>query len=160
MYYEDQKKQEMYDEVANQLEHLMGIDGKYEMDDIGKMATFSSVTRLNIPYYLFVGFYRVTAPQMLQIGPYQGSLIACGNIPFDKGVCGASAKQEKTIIVPDVTKFPGYIACDDETQSEIVVPVFQNGRLSAVLDVDSVDLDSFNEVDQTNLEKLLAQYFK
>ena len=152
-------KKTCYQEVLEELEHLLSVEGKYQLDDIGKMATISTVLKMNLPHFLFVGFYRATGDGVLQIGPYQGDVLACGTIPYGTGVCGVCASQLRTIVVPDVYKFPGYIACDDHTRSEIVVPVIRDGRLLAVLDVDSTELDDFDEVDQEYLELLVGAHF-
>jgi len=148
-----------YKESLQRLYHLLSAGGKYALDDIGKMATIVTVLKMNLPYFFFVGFYRAMGNRVLQIGPYQGEALACGIIPYERGVCGACATQLKTIIAPDVSQFPGYIACDDLTRSEIVVPVLREGRLLAVLDVDSVELDDFDEVDQEYLERLVRKHF-
>ncbi|MCR9269150.1 MAG: GAF domain-containing protein [Hyphomonadaceae bacterium] len=108
------------------------------------------------PRFFWTGFYVVDPlkPDELVVGPYQGTL-GCLRIPFGKGVCGASAATRETILVPDVHAFPGHIACDSRTNSEIVVPVFDaNGALAAVLDVDSELPDAFDEVDQSGLEAI------
>lgn len=108
------------------------------------------------PRFLWAGFYEVdpNKPNELVVGPYQGTL-GCLRIAFGKGVCGAAAAQQKTILVPDVEAFPGHIACDGRSRSEIVVPVFDGeGRLAAVLDVDSPDLNAFDADDQAGLETI------
>lgn len=108
------------------------------------------------PRFFWCGFYVVDAdkPRELVVGPYQGTL-GCLRIPFGKGVCGACAEQGATIIVPDVHAFPGHIACDSRSNSEIVVPVFDGaGVLVAVLDVDSTDFAAFDEVDAAGLEAI------
>ena len=105
------------------------------------------------PRFFWTGFYVVDPlkDNELVVGPYQGTL-GCLRIPFSKGVCGACATQGKTLIVPDVHAFPGHIACDSRTNSEIVVPVFgADGKLAAVLDVDSEQPDAFDEVDRLGL---------
>jgi GAF domain-containing protein len=104
--------------------------------------------------FFWCGFYEVDPrkPQELVVGPYQGTL-GCLRIPFGKGVCGACAAKRETVIVPDVHAFPGHIACDSRSNSEIVVPVFDtNGALAAVLDVDSTAVASFDDVDARGLE--------
>jgi GAF domain-containing protein len=104
--------------------------------------------------FFWCGFYEVDPlkPAELVVGPYQGTL-GCLRIPFGKGVCGACATERETIIVPDVHAFPGHIACDSRSNSEIVAPVFdQAGALIAVLDVDSTAFDAFDEVDARGLE--------
>ena len=108
------------------------------------------------PRFFWTGFYVVdpNKPNELVVGPYQGTL-GCLRIPFGKGVCGASAESRRTVLVPDVHAFPGHIACDSRTNSEIVVPVFdRDGNLAAVLDVDSEQPDAFDEIDQVGLETI------
>lgn len=108
------------------------------------------------PRFFWTGFYVVDPqkPDELVVGPYQGTL-GCLRIPFGKGVCGASAATQQTVLVPDVHAFPGHIACDSRTNSEIVVPVFDaSGQLAAVLDVDSEQPDAFDEIDQKGLEAI------
>ena len=108
------------------------------------------------PRFFWTGFYVVDPlkPEELVVGPYQGTL-GCLRIPFGKGVCGACADRQESIIVPDVHAFPGHIACDIRTNSEIVVPVFDaDGALAAVLDVDSEQADAFDEEDRLGLEAI------
>lgn len=104
--------------------------------------------------FFWCGFYEVDPrkPQELVVGPYQGTL-GCLRIPFGKGVCGATAAGGETIVVPDVHAFPGHIACDGRSNSEIVVPVFDTaGALAAVLDVDSTEFGAFDDIDARGLE--------
>jgi len=111
------------------------------------------------PRFFWTGFYVVDPlkPSELVVGPYQGTL-GCLRIPFGKGVCGACADQGESIIVPDVHAFPGHIACDSSTNSEIVVPVFDaDGTLAAVLDVDSEQPDAFDETDRLGLEAICRE---
>lgn len=108
------------------------------------------------PRFFWTGFYVVDPdkPNELVVGPYNGTL-GCLRIPFGKGVCGACAASGETQLVPDVHAFPGHIACDSRSNSEIVVPVrFPDGRLAAVLDVDSTDYNAFDEIDQQGLEAI------
>ena len=108
------------------------------------------------PRFFWTGFYVVdpNKPGELVVGPYQGTL-GCLRIPFGKGVCGACAEKRESIIVPDVHAFPGHIACDSRSNSEIVVPVFDaSGELAAVLDVDSTEFDAFDEEDRKGLEAI------
>jgi len=132
---------------------LDGID-----DAIAGMATIASLVH-NAFGYLWTGFYRVATPDaLLRVGPYQGSL-GCLEIAFGRGVCGTAALERRSIIVPDVKKFPGHIACDSRSRSEIVVPVNgARGDLIAVLDVDSEELDSFDEEDQRGLERMVSWF--
>ena len=111
------------------------------------------------PRFSWTGFYVVdpAKDRELVVGPYQGPL-GCLRIPFDRGVCGAAARTGETQLVPDVHAFPGHIACDAESRSEIVVPVFDaDGGLAAVLDVDSREPDAFDSVDQAGLEAICAR---
>jgi len=111
------------------------------------------------PRFFWTGFYIVDPlkPFELVVGPYQGTL-GCLRIPFSKGVCGIAAETQETIIVPDVEKFDGHIACDSKTRSEIVVPVFNpDQQLAAVLDVDSEQLDAFDQIDRSGLEAICAR---
>jgi L-methionine (R)-S-oxide reductase len=110
------------------------------------------------PRFFWTGFYVVDPqkPEELVVGPYQGTL-GCLRIPFGKGVCGAAAASGKTQLVEDVHAFPGHIACDSRSNSEIVVPVFDSaGKLAAVLDVDSTDHAAFDAIDQAGLEAICA----
>jgi L-methionine (R)-S-oxide reductase len=167
---------------------------KYAVDTCGRMATISSYLRLHFPRNVFCGFYTVVRPPplaaaaadaaaaapasagALQIGPYNGneSVLACGLIDFGKGVCGACASARETQVVPDVRLHPNYIACDDSSLSEIVVPVFGRNRhdepdaaagdggersLIAVLDLDADVVSAYDEVDRECLERLCARFF-
>jgi L-methionine (R)-S-oxide reductase len=122
-----------------------------------RYATAASLLAQAFPERFFwTGFYVVDAdkPNELVVGPYQGTL-GCLRIPFGKGVCGAAAASRETIIVPDVHAFPGHIACNSRSNSEIVTPVFNKaGALAAVLDVDSTQLDAFDAVDKVGLEAI------
>jgi GAF domain-containing protein len=108
------------------------------------------------PYYFWTGFYRRVGPARLLVGPYQGTM-GCLEIEFGRGVCGACAARRETIVVPDVHAFPGHIACDSASASEIVVPVPDaRGELMAVLDVDSTIPAAFDYTDQEWLERIVA----
>jgi L-methionine (R)-S-oxide reductase len=132
---------------------LEGVD-----DDVTAMATMAALVHHAFGH-LWTGFYRVVVPgQLLRVGPYQGSL-GCLDIAFGRGVCGTAAAEMKTIIVSDVEKFPGHIACDARARSEIVVPVLdRRGDLIAVLDVDSGQLNAFKAEDQQGLERLVSWF--
>ncbi len=120
---------------------------------VSKMATVASVLRTHLPYYFWCGFYFAEEDEMV-IGPYQGST-ACANIGY-QGVCGTAAKKKESIIVPNVHEFPGHIACDERSNSEIVVPLIgENDMVIAVLDIDSTKLKAFDDVDKDFLEKEL-----
>ena len=126
-----------------------------KMDDIGKMSIIASILKTEFNEWIFCGFYRVVKERLLEIGPYQGNVIACSHIHFNNGVCGAAATLNKTIIVKDILSFPNYIACDSDTVSEIVVPLIKNKKLLAVLDIDGHKIGQFDEDDKSYLEKIL-----
>ena len=132
---------------------LEGID-----DPIAEMATVACLLHHAFGH-LWTGFYRVVEPErLLRAGPYQGTL-GCLEIAFGRGVCGTAAAERRTVVVDDVEAFPGHIACDGRSRSEIVVPVVDaGGALLAVLDVDSEQLGTFDEVDRGALERLVARF--
>lgn len=127
-------------------------------DEVTAMATIASLVHHAFGH-LWTGFYRVVVPgQLLRVGPYQGTL-GCIDIAFGQGVCGTAAAEVKTVVVPDVEKFPGHITCDSRSRSEIVVPVCnKKGDLVAVFDVDSERLNTFDKDDQQGLEQLLSWF--
>lgn len=128
-----------------------------EDDWVAAMATVVCELHHAFGYYDWTGFYRVVKDELLVIGPYQGTH-GCLRIPFSRGVCGAAARTQATQLVPDVHAFPDHIACSSSTRSEIVVPVVApDGRLLAVLDVDSDAPSAFDEVDQRELEEICAE---
>ncbi|MCE2517617.1 MAG: GAF domain-containing protein [Alphaproteobacteria bacterium] len=130
-----------------------------EDDAIALMATMATELFHGVDGFDWVGFYRVTAPGMLKIGPYQGGH-GCLQIPFDRGVCGASASRETTLRVDDVDAFPGHIACAASTKSELVVRGFDaSGTLIAVLDLDSDTPAFFTAAHQEFIENLVADVF-
>ena len=130
-----------------------------EDDIVALMATLACEIHHADDRFDWTGFYRVTVPGVLKIGPYQGGH-GCLVIPFSRGVCGACATTGKVQLVPDVDAFPGHIACASSTRSEIVLPVFdRKGDLIAVLDIDSDRPDAFTEEDATELAELLAATF-
>lgn len=123
-------------------------------DSVAAMASVASALHARLPLASWTGFYRVVAPDLLRVGPYQGG-IGCLEIPFAQGVCGAAARERRTQLVPDVHAFPGHIACDESARSEIVVPVFDRaGALVAVLDVDSREPAAFDEIDREGIEAI------
>lgn len=148
-------KQENYELLAKQLHAL--LDG--EQDTIANLSNASALLNQFLDTINWVGFYIYKQDQLV-LGPFQG-LPACVRIPLGKGVCGTSAQQKETIVVDDVHQFPGHIACDAASQSEIVVPIEKNGQLFAVLDVDSPIKSRFDEMDKEGLElfvKVLVQF--
>lgn len=133
------------------------IDG--EDDVISKMATVVCEVFHNRDGFDWVGFYRVTSPEMLKIGPYQGGH-GCLQIPFNKGVCGAAAREGKTQRVDDVETFPGHIACSSSTKSELVLPCYDaQDQLIGVFDIDSDHPAFFTIDDQKFYERLMASVF-
>ena len=144
-------KEEKYQTIVPQIHALMAG----ETDEIAKMANMVAVLHETFGFW-WTGFYRV-APKAgvgeLVLGPFQGP-IACTRIPYNRGVCGTAWAQAQTIVVPDVHLFPGHIACSSASRSEIVVPFFRNGEVFAVLDIDSADLNTFDEIDRIYLEQL------
>jgi len=129
-----------------------------ETDTISKMATISCELYHAFEGFDWVGFYRVTEPELLKIGPYQGGH-GCLVIPFNRGVCGACASEGQTQIVHDVNAFAGHIACAASTQSEIVLPVYENDILIGVLDIDSDTPAFFDERDKESLGKIISEVF-
>lgn len=144
-----------YQTLANTIASL--TEG--EVDEVALMATIACEVHHSDDRFDWTGFYRVTGPEMLKIGPYQGGH-GCLVIPFARGVCGAAARSGEIQIVPDVDAFPGHIACASSTRSEIVLPVFgRGGRLIGVFDIDSDQPDAFTETDGTALAGILASVF-
>ncbi len=130
-----------------------------ETDAVALMATLACEIHHADDRFDWTGFYRVTAPGLLKIGPYQGTH-GCLVIPFTRGVCGACAREQRTQLVPDVAAFPGHIACASSTRSELVIPVFgAERRLIGVLDIDSNQPAAFTGADATALERILADVF-
>jgi L-methionine (R)-S-oxide reductase len=147
-----QQKINTYERVVQEIEAI--LEG--ETDLLAAMATVVCLLHHAFDTYFWTGFYRRVGPERLLIGPYQGTL-GCLEITFDRGVCGACARSGQTVVVPDVHQFPGHIACDAASKSEIVVPVFDRARrLIAVFDVDSDQYDAFDEVDRRYLEQIMA----
>jgi L-methionine (R)-S-oxide reductase len=118
---------------------------------VANMANIASALKMTFGFF-WVGFY-VVEKEELVLGPFQGP-IACTRIAYGKGVCGSSWKQNETLVVPDVDAFPGHIACSSESKSEIVVPIRKKGQIVAILDVDSNQLNDFDEIDETYLNEL------
>lgn len=143
-----QDKNTLYDSLEKQLRSL--LEG--EVDEVARMANAAALIHQTFGFW-WTGFYRVSG-QELVLGPFQGP-VACMHIPYGKGVCGTAWKEQRTVVVPDVELFPGHIACSSESRSEIVVPVWRNGAIVAVLDIDSRELATFDEVDAARLEKVV-----
>lgn len=144
-------KQEQYELLIPQIAGL--IEG--ETDEVSVQANISAILKGNLKYFFWIGFYEVRDNE-LRLGPFQGS-VACYRIPYGKGVCGTAWEEGKTMIVPDVEAFPGHIACSSLSRSEIVVPVFDTmGKCRCVIDVDSVELGSFDDTDKKYLEQIAS----
>jgi L-methionine (R)-S-oxide reductase len=141
-------KAEQYHSLIPQVEALL----YGETDLIANLANICAALREQFKW-LWVGFYLVQGDQLV-LGPFQGP-VACTRIAMGKGVCGAAWQQEKTLIVPDVDQFPGHIACSSLSKSEIVIPLFDNDKVVAVLDADSEALDQFDETDAKYLEQIV-----
>jgi L-methionine (R)-S-oxide reductase len=142
-------KAEQYQSLIPQIEALlMG-----EPDIVANMANVCAALKEQFNWF-WVGFYLVKDDELV-LGPFQGP-VACTRIGLGRGVCGSAWEQEKTLIVPDVDAFPGHIACSSASRSEIVVPVFGNDKVVAVLDVDSAELDQFDETDTQYLQQVVA----
>jgi GAF domain-containing protein len=130
-----------------------------EMDEVALMATVACEIHHSDDRFDWTGFYRVTEPNLLKIGPYQGGH-GCLQIPFEKGVCGAAARTRRVQLVPDVNAFPGHIACASSTRSELVLPVENKaGALIAVFDIDSDQPDAFTQDDVEGLSAILSRVF-
>ena len=137
----------LYTQIAEQI--------KFSDDIIANMASMVAVLHHKMPHFFWTGFYRLIDGELV-VGPYQGP-VACIHLEKNKGVCWAAVNKEEALIVPDVHKFPGHIACDSRSNSEIVVPVKdKTGKITAVLDVDSKDFNSFDADDAKGLEDIVS----
>jgi GAF domain-containing protein len=150
-------KRQAYDECYDAIAAIWRDEGGETLDEIALMATINSVLANRFEHYFWTGFYRVCGDRLV-VGPYIGT-VGCLQIEFGRGVCGKAAEERKTLIVPDVSLFPGHIACDPNSKSEIVVPVLgRDGALIAVLDVDSDSLNAFDEEDARGLERIVGLF--
>ena len=140
-------KAERYEALLPQIKSVV----EDEPDAIANMANVASMIHETFGFW-WTGFYRVQGEQLI-LGPFQGPL-ACTRIRKGKGVCGTAWQQAETIVVPDVEQFPGHIACSSASRSEIVVPIKHNGEVVAVLDIDSAELNTFDETDKMWLERV------
>jgi GAF domain-containing protein len=145
-------KEAKYKEILPQAAAL--LEG--ERDEVARMANLAALLHAAFGFW-WTGFYRVTGDELV-LGPFQGP-VACMHIPYGRGVCGTAWKHGATVVVPDVEEFPGHIACSSESRSEIVVPVWRDGRVAAVLDIDSRDLAAFDDTDRLYLETLISTVF-
>ena len=143
-----------YQRIATQLADLFEKNN----DPVARMATICALLHHKMPSFFWTGFYRLDGGKLV-VGPYQGPL-ACAVLKGPEGVCWAAVRDNKSIIVPDVQAFPGHVACDARSQSEIVVPVRDlSGQIMAVLDVDADALDMFSETDRVGLEAITSLVF-
>ncbi|MBP3711531.1 MAG: GAF domain-containing protein [Bacteroidaceae bacterium] len=142
-------KQERYEALLPQVQSV--VDG--EADLIANMANVAAMLHETFRFW-WTGFYRVQGEELV-LGPFQGPL-ACTRIRKGRGVCGTAWQQAETQVVPDVEQFPGHIACSSASRSEIVVPIFREGTVVAVLDIDSAELCTFDDTDRRYLERLVA----
>lgn len=140
-------KDDIYDGLFPQIVALIGN----EKDVVANLGNVSAALKEAFGFF-WIGFYLVKDGELV-LGPFQGP-VACTRIQKGKGVCGAAWEQEQTVLVPNVDLFAGHIACSSLSKSEIVVPLLKNGRVVGVLDVDSDELDAFDEIDKQHLEKL------
>jgi len=147
------KKEEIYQSLLPQIREMI----KNERDLTANLANISAVLKQAFGFF-WVGFYLVKESELV-LGPFQGP-IACTRIPFGKGVCGTAWKERQTIIVPDVEQFPGHIACSSESKSEIVVPLINDDEIIGVLDIDSDQLNIFDETDAKYLREITIQLQK
>jgi L-methionine (R)-S-oxide reductase len=141
-------KKERYQTLLPQIAAL--VEGEH--DQVANLSNITAALKQTMDFF-WVGFYLVKENQLV-LGPFQGP-IACTRIDFGKGVCGTAWKEKRTILVPDVEKFPGHIACSSASKSEIVLPAFKKNEVVLVLDVDSDALNDFNSTDQLALEELM-----
>ena len=143
-----ESKKERYEELLPQISALLAD----ESDLIANLANVSAALKMAFSHYSWVGFYLLKNGELV-LGPFQGK-VACVRIALGKGVCGTAAMRRETVVVQDVTEFPGHIACDSDSRSEIVVPMVRGMYLCGVIDIDSYERDSFDETDRTYLEKI------
>lgn len=142
-------KEERYALLYEQIMALL----EDETDEVARMANMASMIHFTFGFF-WTGFYRVVGEELV-LGPFQGPL-ACMRIRHGKGVCGSAWAAGRTLVVPDVDQFPGHIACSSLSRSEIVVPLWREGQVWGVLDIDSKELATFDETDQVWLEKIVA----
>lgn len=141
--------EEQYQLLVKQLKSLLDKDDNF----LSNLSNFTAALKQTFDKISWVGFYLYDG-EKLYLGPFQGK-VACTKIKIGNGVCGTSAEIRRTLIVPDVDKFPGHIACDVESKSEIVVPIIKDEKLIGVLDLDSASLNAFNQIDQKYLEEIV-----
>ena len=144
----DGGKEEKYALLYSQVQSLVEV----ENDTIANMANIAAMIHATFGFW-WTGFYRVCNDELI-LGPFQGPL-ACSRIRYGRGVCGTAWQEARTQVVPDVEQFPGHIACSSLSRSEIVVPIFSDNKVHAVLDIDSKELATFDNLDKEWLEKIV-----
>jgi len=157
IYFMDDKnrKEGRYSRIADQLDELLKKPG----NTLSKMATIAAVLHHKMDDFFWTGFYLLEISDLIA-GPYQGP-VACQLLARNQGVCWSAVNKKETVIVPNVHDFPGHIACDGRSNSEIVIPVFDDQQqVKAVLDIDSTKLNSFDETDKKGLEKIVAMIYR
>jgi L-methionine (R)-S-oxide reductase len=145
-------KSQLYQQICDQLTELLGDEKNF----IANAANTSALLFQMLPDVNWVGFYIAEGKQLV-LGPFQGKP-ACARLPIGKGVCGTAAAKRKTVVVPDVSRFPGHIACDIASQSEIVVPLLNWGKVLGVLDIDSATANRFDDDDREGIESVVAVF--
>jgi L-methionine (R)-S-oxide reductase len=145
-------KTSLYQQICEQMNYLLGS----ETDLVANAANTSALLFLTVPDINWVGFYMALGEELI-LGPFQGKP-ACSRIPFGKGVCGTAAREQETVVVPDVNAYPGHIVCDAASRSEIVVPLLNWGKLVGVLDVDSASPNRFDDDDREGLESIVSVF--
>ena len=152
---DDKKREGRYQRIYAQLEVLL----QKTEDPIARMASISALLHHKMNHYFWTGFYLLKGDKLI-VGPYQGP-VACQELEKDKGVCWATVNTKAPVVVSDVHAFPGHIACDSRSKSEITIPVFsEQGTIKAILDVDSDQLNSFNEIDKEHLQKIVELIYR
>ena len=152
---DDKKREGRYQRIYAQLEVLL----QKTEDPFARMASISALLHHKMNHYFWTGFYLLKGDKLI-VGPYQGP-VACQELEKDKGVCWATVNTKAPVVVSDVHAFPGHIACDSRSKSEITIPVFsEQGTIKAILDVDSDQLNSFNEIDKEHLQKIVELIYR
>lgn len=152
---EAKKKHARYERIYEQLKELFHTS----KDSLARMSSVCAVLHHKMDYYFWTGFYLLKHGELV-VGPYQGP-VACMELEKGKGVCWAGVDRAGAVVVPDVEQFPGHIACDSRSRSEVVVPVFNNeGMITGVIDIDSKDLNAFDEIDAQWLEKITGLVYQ
>ena len=146
-------KEKKYKILINEIESILSTEPKLSFN--AKLILISAVLYNKNSEWLFCGFYLVKKIDLLEIGPYQSSIFPCTYIKFNRGVCGVSASKKQPIIIDNVNEYPNYISCDDQTKSEIVIPLLKNDVLIGVLDIDSVKESNFDSTDLKYLTEII-----